>query len=245
MPVATEWIPVLARRAAGGRVLRGVPLRRRARHRARRRSRASAERRGLQAAPLARPVPVRLAVAMHAATYAKQIGRTVAVRARGVPPGVRRRARARRRHGPDRRGRVRDAPGRGAEGDRPALGARRARAGRRRSRSSAASATSPRSSSGPRSSTATRRSGPRPARPPRPRHEGEGRLPADRRTRQRRGRRHRRRRDGPAVGPPREPGAAASPAGCARSSTRSPPTRSSSAGRPSWGRTTSERYAAT
>ena len=52
------------------------------------------------------------------------------VLAGGVPPGVRRRARPRRRgHGADRGRRLRDAPDRGAEGDRAAVGDRRARAG--------------------------------------------------------------------------------------------------------------------
>src|SRR3954447_13694557 len=76
MPVATEWIPVLgatlpaaesyeAFRCAAERdiVLDGF--------------RASAERRGLQALRWPDPFPFDSALAMHAATYAKQIGRTV------------------------------------------------------------------------------------------------------------------------------------------------------------------------
>ena len=77
LPVATEWIPVLGAALPGAEsyeafrcaderdiVLDGF--------------RASAERRGLQAAPLADPFPFDSAVALRAATYAKQIGRTVA-----------------------------------------------------------------------------------------------------------------------------------------------------------------------
>jgi 2-hydroxychromene-2-carboxylate isomerase len=77
MPVATEWIPVLAAGLPGAEsfdafrcaqerdiVLDGF--------------RAAAERRGLQPLRWPEPFPFDSAFAMRAATYAKQIGRTVA-----------------------------------------------------------------------------------------------------------------------------------------------------------------------
>jgi 2-hydroxychromene-2-carboxylate isomerase len=76
MPVATEWIPVLATGLPGAEsydafrcaherdiVLDGF--------------RAAAERRGLQPLRWPDPFPFDSTLAMHAATYAKQIGRTV------------------------------------------------------------------------------------------------------------------------------------------------------------------------
>jgi 2-hydroxychromene-2-carboxylate isomerase len=76
MPVATEWIPVLAADLPGAEsydafrcaqereiVLDGF--------------RAAAERRGLQPLRWPDPFPFDSTLAMHAATYAKQIGRTV------------------------------------------------------------------------------------------------------------------------------------------------------------------------
>ncbi len=76
MPVATEWIPVRAADLPGAEsfdafrcaqereiILDGF--------------RAAAERRGLQPLRWPEPFPFDSALAMHAATYAKQIGRTV------------------------------------------------------------------------------------------------------------------------------------------------------------------------
>ena len=118
LPVVPEWEPVLGASARASR---------------RRVDRDAIERRaaelGLQ--PLRWP---RELAARHARGDA---GRDVRqadrprgrVLAGGVPPGVRRRAGPRRqRHGADRRGRLRDAPDRGAEGDRAALGRDGARA---------------------------------------------------------------------------------------------------------------------
>jgi 2-hydroxychromene-2-carboxylate isomerase len=64
-------------RPAGRRDLRRVPLRRGARHRPGRYAEAVAHR-GLQPLRWPDPFPFDSALAMHAATYAKQIGRTVA-----------------------------------------------------------------------------------------------------------------------------------------------------------------------
>ena len=76
MPVATEWIPVL------GAALPGAESYEAFRCAAEREIvldgfRASAERRGLQPLRWPDPFPFDSTVAMHAATYAKQIGRTV------------------------------------------------------------------------------------------------------------------------------------------------------------------------
>ena len=75
MPVAAEWIPVLAARPSGRRVLRRLPLREErdiASTVARRPSGAACSR-------CAGPTRSRstATLAMHAATYAKQIGRAV------------------------------------------------------------------------------------------------------------------------------------------------------------------------
>jgi 2-hydroxychromene-2-carboxylate isomerase len=76
MPVATEWIPVLARDLPGAETFdafrcaeeRDIVLGR---------FREAAARRGLQPLRWPDPFPFDSALAMHAATYAKQIGRTV------------------------------------------------------------------------------------------------------------------------------------------------------------------------
>jgi 2-hydroxychromene-2-carboxylate isomerase len=76
MPVATEWIPVLARDLPGAESFdafrcaeeRDIVLGR---------FREAAARRGLQPLRWPDPFPFDSALAMHAATYAKQIGRTV------------------------------------------------------------------------------------------------------------------------------------------------------------------------
>ena len=76
LPVACEWIPVLAARAAGADALEGWRCERTAR-RARAFERAAARQRPAAAALAAR-FPFDSAFAMRAATYAKQIGRAVA-----------------------------------------------------------------------------------------------------------------------------------------------------------------------
>src|SRR5919107_1983637 len=76
MPVATEWIPVLARDLPGAESFdafrcaeeRDIVLGR---------FREAAARRGLQPLRWPDPFPFDSVLAMHAATYAKQIGRTV------------------------------------------------------------------------------------------------------------------------------------------------------------------------
>src|ERR671939_1095258 len=76
MPVATEWIPVLARDLPGaGADDAGRPEQ--DRDIVLERFRETAERRGLQPLRWPRPFPFDSALAMRAATYAKQIGRTV------------------------------------------------------------------------------------------------------------------------------------------------------------------------
>ncbi len=103
LPGPVEWQPVLARELPGAETFEAfrcreeedvfrVDVARRAREL------------GLQ--PLRWPTefPFDSTLAMRAATYAKSIGRTVPVRAGRVPPGVRRRALARRaRQRADRR----------------------------------------------------------------------------------------------------------------------------------------------
>ena len=169
-------------RAAGRRVLRGVPLRGGARDRCRedverRRGRAGCSRcagptrsRSTRRSRCA-PRPTR-----------KQIGRTVAFSLAAFRQAYAGGRAARRRQRPDRGGGVRDAPARGAQGARAARGARGAR-------DATAAARGARRARRPRGRR--RRAGlprrrravePRPAPPrrPRPRHEGEGRLPAAR-----------------------------------------------------------------
>src|SRR3954471_5553473 len=133
MPVATEWIPVLAAglpaaesfeafRCAEERsiVLGGVG------EGAGPPGRPSLS--GPAPVPLAGPVPVRLVVRDARADLRAADRADRPVRAGGVPPGVRGRSRAGRRRRADRGGGVRDAPGLGPQGGRPALGARGARA---------------------------------------------------------------------------------------------------------------------
>ena len=198
--------------------------------RARRASSARAAERGLQPLRWPDPFPFDSALAMRAATYAKQIGRAVAVRAGGLPPGVRGRARARRADNVLIAAAACEMhPAAVLKARRAALGrATRSRA-RPRRRPRAACATCRRSLSagevfhGDDAARRRRRRWPRGMRRAPRRYRSctaaaAARPPAARRSaRPGRGRRHRRRRDRALLGPARRRAARAR-AACARTS---------------------------
>ena len=77
MPVATEWVPVLARDLPGGDAFDGFRCADDREIALQRIERAAADR-GLQPVRWPDPFPFDSELAMHAATFARQIGRTVA-----------------------------------------------------------------------------------------------------------------------------------------------------------------------
>jgi 2-hydroxychromene-2-carboxylate isomerase len=77
MPVATEWVPVLARDLPGGEAFEGFRCADEREIALQRIERAAADR-GLQPVRWPEPFPFDSGLAMRAATYARQIGRSVA-----------------------------------------------------------------------------------------------------------------------------------------------------------------------